>query len=99
MAAKLVSVLSLRMATRLNSFSLQKKFWRGSYQGNTQNEKSPYYQSSIDFRCYLEMALFEPRREQYPRQGHSVLPVGPEPASSSGNDGNVVTPANRGFSL
>ncbi len=26
MAAKLVSVLSLRMATRLNSFSLQKKF-------------------------------------------------------------------------
>ena len=32
-------------------------------------------------------------------QGHSVLPVGPEPASSSGNDGNVVTPANRGFSL
>jgi len=31
MAAKLVSVLSLRMATRLNSFSLQKKFsirWR-----------------------------------------------------------------------
>ena len=33
------------------------------------------------------------------RQGHSVLPVGPEPASSSGNDGNVVTPANRGFSL
>jgi len=34
---------------------------RGSNQGNTQNEKSPYYQSSIDFRCYLEMALFEPR--------------------------------------
>jgi len=32
-------------------------------------------------------------------QGHSVLPVGPEPASSSGNDSNVVTPANRGFSL
>jgi len=36
-------------------------FWRGSNQGNTQNEKSLYHQSSIDFRCYLEMALFEPR--------------------------------------
>jgi len=35
---------------------------RGSNQGNTQNEKSPYYQSSIDFRCYLELELFEPRR-------------------------------------
>jgi len=35
---------------------------RGSNQGNTQNEKSLYHQSSIDFRCYLEMALFEPRR-------------------------------------
>jgi len=34
---------------------------RGSNQGNTQNEKSLYHQSSIDFRCYLEMALFEPR--------------------------------------
>jgi len=31
---------------------------RGSNQGNTQNEKSHYHQSSIDFRCYLEMALF-----------------------------------------
>ncbi len=35
---------------------------RGSAQGNTQNEKSLYHQSFIDFRCYLEMALFEPRR-------------------------------------
>jgi len=35
---------------------------RGSNQGNTQNEKSFYHQSSIDFRCYLEMARFEPRR-------------------------------------
>jgi len=34
---------------------------RGSNQGNTQNEKSLYHQSSIDFRCYLEMAFFEPR--------------------------------------
>ncbi len=32
----------------------------GSDQGNTQNEKSLYHQSSVDFRCYLEMALFEP---------------------------------------
>jgi len=38
---------------------------RGSNQGNTQNEKFPYYQSSIDFRCYLEMALFEPRQIGY----------------------------------
>jgi len=30
---------------------------RGSAQGNTQNEKSLYHQSFIDFRCYLEMAL------------------------------------------
>jgi len=36
-------------------------FWRGSNHGNTQNEKSLYHQSSIDFRCYLEMARFEPR--------------------------------------
>jgi len=35
--------------------------WRGSNQGNTQNEKSLYHQRSIDFRCYLEMARFEPR--------------------------------------
>ncbi len=35
---------------------------RGSNQGNTQNEKSLYHQSSIDFRCYLEMARFEPRQ-------------------------------------
>ncbi len=34
---------------------------RGSNQGNTQNEKSLYHQLSIDFRCYLGMALFEPR--------------------------------------
>ena len=40
------------------------KTGRGSNQGNTQNEKSLYHQSSIDFRCYLEMALFEPRRYQ-----------------------------------
>jgi len=33
----------------------------GSNQGNTQNEKSPYYQRSIDFRYYLGVALFEPR--------------------------------------
>jgi len=36
---------------------------RGSNQGNTQNEKSLYHQSSIDSWCYLEMALFEPRRK------------------------------------
>jgi len=36
--------------------------WRGSNPGNTQNEKSSYYRSSIDFRCYLELAFFEPRR-------------------------------------
>ena len=34
---------------------------RGSNQGNTQNEKSLYHQSSIDLRCYLELARFEPR--------------------------------------
>ena len=34
---------------------------RGSNQGNTQNKKSPYYQSFIDSRCYLELARFEPR--------------------------------------
>src|SRR5664279_5530387 len=34
---------------------------RGSNQGNTQNEKSPYRQGSIDFRCHPEMARFEPR--------------------------------------
>jgi hypothetical protein len=34
---------------------------RGSNQGNIQNEKSFYHQSSIDFRCYLELARFEPR--------------------------------------
>jgi len=34
---------------------------RGSNQGNTQNEKSLYHRSSINFRCYLGMALFEPR--------------------------------------
>ncbi len=38
---------------------------RGSNQGNTQNEKSLYHQSSIDFRCYLEMALSEPRHESH----------------------------------
>ena len=31
---------------------------RGLNQGNTQNEKSLYPQSSIDFPCYLEMAFF-----------------------------------------
>ncbi len=36
---------------------------RGSNQGNTQNEKSLYHQLSIDFRCYLGMALFEPRQK------------------------------------
>ena len=30
---------------------------RGSNQGFTQNEKSPRHQNSIDFRCYLGMAL------------------------------------------
>src|SRR6476469_5223500 len=34
---------------------------RGSNQGNTQNEKSLYSQSSIDFRCYPKLARFEPR--------------------------------------
>jgi len=34
---------------------------RGSNQGNTQNEKSLYHHHSIDFRCYLEMTLSEPR--------------------------------------
>jgi len=33
----------------------------GLNQGNTQNEKSLYYQRSIDFRYYLELARFEPR--------------------------------------
>jgi hypothetical protein len=37
---------------------------RGSNQGNTQNEKSLYHQSSIDFRCYLELARFEPRLQK-----------------------------------
>jgi hypothetical protein len=35
--------------------------WRGSNQSNTQNERSLYHQRSIDFRCYLELARFEPR--------------------------------------
>jgi hypothetical protein len=35
---------------------------RGSNQGNTQNEKTLCHQSSIDFRCYLELARSEPRR-------------------------------------
>ncbi len=30
---------------------------RGSNEGNTQNEKSLYHQLSIDFWCYLGMAL------------------------------------------
>jgi len=33
-------------------------------EGNTQSEKSLYHQSSIDFRCYLEMAFFEPRLQR-----------------------------------
>jgi hypothetical protein len=37
-------------------------FGRGSNQGNTENEKSLYHQSSIDFRCYLKLARFEPRQ-------------------------------------
>ena len=41
--------------------SPRRGWWRGSNQGKPQNAKSSYYQSSIDFRCYLEMALFEPR--------------------------------------
>ena len=41
---------------------------RGSDQGNTQSEKSLYRQSSIDFRCYLEMALSEPRPCPYCRR-------------------------------
>ncbi len=41
------------------------RFGRGSNQG--QNEKSPRHQSSIDFRCYLEMALFEPRPGMFTR--------------------------------
>jgi len=45
----------------LKQHSLDEDARRGSNQGNTQNEKSLYHQSSIDFRCYLEMALFEPR--------------------------------------
>jgi hypothetical protein len=36
--------------------------WRGSNQGNTQKNKFLYLQSFIYFRCYLEMALFEPRQ-------------------------------------
>ena len=36
---------------------------RGSNQGNTRNEESLYYLSSIDFRYYLELARFEPRPE------------------------------------
>ena len=35
---------------------------RGSDPGNTQSEISLHRQSSIDFWCYLEMALSEPRR-------------------------------------
>src|SRR6059036_1307985 len=35
---------------------------RGSNQGNTQKQKSLYHQGFIDFRCYPEMALFEPRQ-------------------------------------
>jgi hypothetical protein len=38
---------------------------RGSNQGNIQNEKSLYHQSSIDFRCYLGMALSEPRQDDH----------------------------------
>ena len=34
---------------------------RGSNQGNTQNVKSLYHQCPLDFRCYLEVTLFEPR--------------------------------------
>jgi len=34
---------------------------RGSNQGNTQNGKSLHHQRSTDFRCYLELARFEPR--------------------------------------
>src|SRR5271166_1582681 len=50
---------------------------RGSNQGNTQNEKYPYYQSSIDFRCYPEMALFEPRRTDTRFDGDRVARTGP----------------------
>jgi len=39
----------------------QERKERGSNQGNTQSAKSLYHQSPIDFRCYLEMARFEPR--------------------------------------
>ena len=34
--------------------------------GNTQKEESVYYQRSIDFRCFLETALFESRRCRCP---------------------------------
>jgi hypothetical protein len=46
---------------RASALRLARALGRGSNQGNTQNEKSIYHQSSIDFRCYLEMALSEPR--------------------------------------
>jgi hypothetical protein len=65
--------------------------WRGSNQGNTKNEKSLCHQSSIDFRCYLELARFEPRpnpfrellkgecpplvRASYQREGERLRPA------------------------
>jgi len=53
-----------RVLGSIGGFELKtsgQRIWRGSNQGNTQNEKSLCNQSFIDFRCYLEMALSEPR--------------------------------------
>jgi len=58
-AAEKIAVRGLGFMVGLKIASGEER--RGSNQGNTQNEKSLYHQSSIDFRCYLEMARFEPR--------------------------------------
>src|SRR3954464_8452367 len=56
--------------------------WRGSNRGNTQNKKSLYHQSFTDFRCYLELARFEPRRQadlagpDAQERGDPLLPAG-----------------------
>jgi len=53
---------SVGSARQRRSPAIQDRGGRGSNQGNTPNQKYLYHQSSIDFRCYPEMSLFDPRR-------------------------------------
>src|SRR4051812_36242181 len=56
---------------------------------NTQNEKSLYHQSFIDFRCYLELARFEPRPINNISPASPSIPPEPAIATRHGNGDGV----------